>query len=98
MATENVRFHINNIAVEYALQNGRIKDRYMQSVARSVWFLTASNDITLEYTHISGVLNVKADILSRVFEKYSTKNLLHTFNDVNWWFVKDSACYPIESI
>ena len=80
------------------MQNGRIKDGYIQSVARSVWLLAAINDITLEYTDISGMLNVKADILSRVFEKNSTKNLLQTFKDVNWWVVKDRACYPIESI
>ena len=37
----------------------------MQAVARTVWLVAAAKDIKLTYCHISGVNNVKADILSR---------------------------------
>ena len=38
-----VKFHIDNKAVVYALNNGRIKDTYMQQVARSIWLLLILN-------------------------------------------------------
>ena len=41
----------------------------MKAVARSIWLIAASKDIKLVYSHIPGVANVKADALSRLFER-----------------------------
>ena len=40
-----VEFRIDNKVVVFALQKGKIKDHYMQTVARSIWLIAASNDI-----------------------------------------------------
>ena len=71
-----VKLHIDNKAVVFALRNGRIRDTFMQSVAKSLWLLAAIRDIQLEFSHISGVENIKADILSRLFQDdWCSKNL-----------------------
>ena len=87
-----VKFHIDNKAVVYALNNGRIKDSYMQQVARSIWLLLATHDIKLECTHIPGKDNVKADIFSRVFERGLVND--HLFDHCTWWPIKGYHFYP----
>ena len=80
-----MRFHVDNMVAVFALQNRCIWDRFLQNVARSIWLLAVIYDITLEYTHIPGTLNVKANILSRVFS-------CGQFKDCWWWSVHGSAC------
>ena len=89
---------MDNMAVVFALQKGCIRDKFLQSVARSVWLLAAIHDITLEYTHIPRTLNVKADILSRVFSSDQTKGLEQIFQNYSGWVVNGSHCYPNENI
>ena len=86
------KFYIDNKAVVHALNHGKIKYIYMQQVARSIWLLLATYDIKLECTHIPGKDNVKADILSRVFERGLLKGWL--FNECVWWPVKGQYFYP----
>ena len=45
-----VKLHIDNTAVVFALRNGRIRDTFMQSVAKSIWLLAAIRDIQLEFS------------------------------------------------
>ena len=87
-----VEFRIDNKAVVYALQKGRIKDNYMQTVARSIWLIAASNDINLVYSHIAGTENVKADALSRLFERGFTYQTW--FSDCKWWPVHGAYFFP----
>ena len=87
-----VKFHIDKKAVVFALKNGRIKDSYMQQVARSVWLFLATYDIKLECTHIPGKNNVKADILSRVYERGLAN--YHLFDHCTWWPIKGQHFYP----
>ena len=76
----------------FGLQKGCIRDSYMQAVARLIWFLAAIYDIKLEYCNIVGVHNVKADVLSRMFERGFT--YLHMFKDSTWWQVQGAHFYP----
>ena len=46
-ANMRVEFNIDNKAVIFALSKGRIRDQYMQAIARSVWLVSASQDIVL---------------------------------------------------
>ena len=87
-----IRLHVDNKAVVYALQNARIRDSYMQQVARSIWLLLATYDIKVECTHIPGKDNVKADILSRVFERGVINDQL--FHHCTWWPVNGCHFYP----
>ena len=91
---QKIKFHIDNKAVVYALSNGRIKDKYLQSVARSIWLIAAIKDIDIEYVHISGVYNVKADVLSRVFQDVHTVEKLDLFENYTWWPVDGKNFYP----
>ena len=43
---KTVCLHIDNKAVVYSLEKGRIKVKFMQAVARSVWLIAAIHDIT----------------------------------------------------
>ena len=88
------KFHVDNKAVVHALSKGRIKDKYLQSVARSIWLVATVKDIDIEYVHISGVDNVKADVLSRIFQDICTVEKLDLFKDYTWWPVEGKNFYP----
>ena len=78
----------------YAFQFGRIKDQFMQSVARSVWLVAAAYDIELKYQHVPGILNTEADALSRAFDPSCDLAKLHELINYNWWPVNGFWCYP----
>ena len=50
-ANESVVVHIDNKAAMFALKHGNIKDKFMQSVSRSIWLVAVSNDPAL-HPHI----------------------------------------------
>ena len=89
-----VIFNIDNQAVVYSLKYGRIKDPYMQSVARSVWLVAAAHDINLQYNHVPGVRNVEADALSRAFDPSCDLEKLNQLRYCKWWPVNGFWCYP----
>ena len=90
---KKIRFHIDNQAVVYSLNFGKIKDKTLQSIVRTIWLLSASYDIQLQYSHIPGILNKEADALSRVFEQPSDYcfSLLH---NCVCWPVNGAWCQP----
>ena len=58
---KSICVHIDNKAAVFSLQRGKIKNEFMQAIARSVWLIAASYDINLP-----GSINNKADMLSRL--------------------------------
>ena len=60
-----VRFQCDNSAVVAALQKGSAKDEHVMLLLRSLWFLTAFHDFSLQSAHIPGIENSRADQLSR---------------------------------
>ena len=64
---DNQRVYIrcDNLAVMEVLNSGRARDKILATSARNVWMLTALSNISLVVTHIQGVNNVVADLLSR---------------------------------
>ena len=91
-ANQRVEFNIDNKAVVFALNKGQIRDHYMQAIARSVWLVSASQDIKLSFKHVFGVDNGEADKLSRVFER--SNNDLTPFKSCVWWLVNGYHSYP----
>ena len=88
---KSVCMYIDNKAAVFALQKCRIRDSFMQAVARSVWLIAASYDITL----IAGINNKKADMLSRVFQSAVDLNCVHKqFENCVWWKVDGHMFYP----
>ena len=88
-----IHVHIDNQAVVYALKHGRIKDEFMQAVARSIWLIAAAKDIQITCSHIAGSSNSKADILSRLFENRGSVNL-DLVGQCTWWPVHGKYFYP----
>ena len=89
----HVKFHVDNIAVVHALNNGRMQDTFLQAVAHSVWLAAAARDISLEYIHIAGSQNVKADALSRAFDSTCDMHKLNSMKNCVWWSVNGNACF-----
>ena len=55
----------DNMAVVEVLRSGRARDPILATCARNIWLLTAIFNIQLTVTHIPGVQNEVADLLSR---------------------------------
>ena len=55
----------DNMAVVEVLNTGRARDLMLASSARNIWLLTSMYNIELVVTHIPGVTNIVADLLSR---------------------------------
>ena len=55
----------DNMAVVEVLNIGRARDLMLATSARNIWLLTSMNNIELVVTHIPGVTNIVADLLSR---------------------------------
>ena len=64
-ASKKVLIHCDNAAVVSVLKSGRTRDPYLGACARNVWYVAATSDIDLQYTHVRGVDNKVADALSR---------------------------------
>ena len=55
----------DNMAVVEVLNTGRARDLLLATSARNIWLLTSMYNIELVVSHIPGVTNVVADLLSR---------------------------------
>ena len=55
----------DNMAVVEVLNTGRARDATLATCARNMWLLTSMFNIELIVTHIPGVSDVVADLLSR---------------------------------
>ena len=53
------------MAVVTILKTGKTKDMLLAKIARNIFMLAATLDIFLRFTHIAGIENTIADILSR---------------------------------
>ena len=63
--SNKVLIHCDNQAVVTVLNTGKTHDPFLAACARNVWYVTAVNDIDACFSHIRGVDNTVADILSR---------------------------------
>ena len=55
----------HNLAVDEILNNGKTRFAWLMSWARSIWLIQAEYNANVIYTHIAGVCNVDANILSQ---------------------------------
>ena len=66
MYATHVRFEIDNsTAVSYLNDMGGCRSKACNAVATKIWNWCIDKDLWVSAVHISGVLNVKADVLSR---------------------------------
>ena len=60
-----INIKCDNMAVVEVLKSGKARDPILATCARNIWLLTAIFNIQLTVTHIPGVQNAVADLLSR---------------------------------
>ena len=63
----------DNAAVVNAFTFHKIRDPWLMTYVRNVWYFTALYNVQLEVKHIEGIKNIYADILSR-WQSYSHSN------------------------
>ena len=63
----NLTIYCDNYAVVQVMNSHRTKDPFLAICDRNVWLLTAKYDISLQVSHIRGVKNTQADVLSRLY-------------------------------
>ena len=61
------RVHIkcDNEAVVSVLRTGKARNPFLGACARNIWYGAAIQDVEMQYVHVSGKNNRKADLLSR---------------------------------
>ena len=62
---KKVEFLCDNRSLVEAITKGSSKDTTVMHLLRCLWFLTASSDIHITASHLPGVQNSAADLLSR---------------------------------
>ena len=55
----------DNEAVVSVLRSGKARDPFLGACARNIWYLAALQDVEMQYVHVLGRNNRKADLLSR---------------------------------
>ena len=60
-----IQIHCDNLAVVQLLTSGGTRDPILSTCVRNIWLLSALYNITVQFSHIAGVHNTVADLLSR---------------------------------
>ena len=60
-----IQIHCDNMAVVQVLTSGGSRDSILATCARNIWLLSAMFNMTVNFSHIAGVQNTVADLLSR---------------------------------
>ena len=60
-----IQIHCDSLAVVQVLTSGGSRDPILSTSARNIWLLFALYNITIQFSHIAGVQNTVADLLSR---------------------------------
>ena len=65
LAHKQTQFQCDNQSLVSAINKGSSKDNMVMHLLRCLWFITASFDINITVTHLPGIHNNAADMLSR---------------------------------
>ena len=61
---KKIQIYCDNMAVVQVLNTGKARDAILATCARNIWLIVAMYNIDFIFSHISGQLNVVADLLS----------------------------------
>ena len=92
-AGKKLQVYTDNMNSCMALQTGRSGDRFMQSCLRSIFLITAAQDVKILVCHRPGVQLECADALSRAHSSSHHRKMLETsgwLNDRKMTVVPDS--------
>ena len=80
-ANNRVRLYCNNQAVVHVLSTGNTRGAVLGACARNIWLLTAMYNVSIDFTHIAGVQNSVADLLSRwKYDIASLNKIISTYS------------------
>jgi len=65
LTRRHVEFYCDNLSLVEAINKGSSKDLMVMHLLRCLWFFQALFDISIHVSHIPGVQNCAADMLSR---------------------------------
>ena len=65
LAHKQIQFQCDNQSLVSAINKGSSKDSMVMHLLRCLWFITASFNINITATHLPGIHNNAADMLSR---------------------------------
>ena len=60
-----IHIRCDNLAVFQVLRSGKTRDPFLGACTRNIWLEASRADIDLSYSHIAGIQNIVADLLSR---------------------------------
>ena len=64
-ANKKIQIFCDNMAVVEVLTTGKTRDKTLATCARNLWLIAALHNINFIFSHIPGVENSVADLLSR---------------------------------
>jgi hypothetical protein len=70
-SSKAVLIYCDNAAATHIFNTARGADKMLQAIARNIWLLAATPDMTLHFEHIPGDQNCIADLLSRWHKVYN---------------------------
>ena len=85
-----VSLFCDNLAVVQVVETGKTKDPFLTACIRNIWLITATLDINLEISHVRGVDNDIADLLSRLYSQKFVNNSLYADLQANYTWHKVS--------
>ena len=65
LSRQRIEFKCDNLALVEAINKGSSKETQVMHLLRCLWFFTAYFDVSINASHLPGVLNTSADMLSR---------------------------------
>ena len=84
-ANKSIQIMCDNMAVVEVLTCGRARDSIMATCARNVWLLAAMFNVNIIVSHIKGLDNSIADLLSRWHVTVDNCQILHTLVENPVW-------------
>ena len=75
------------------VETSKIKDPFLAACIRNIWLITATLDINLEISHVRGVDNDIADLLSRLYSQKFVNSSLYADLQTNYTWHKVPISY-----
>ena len=82
---EKIQIFCDNLAVVEVLMSGKTRDETLAICARNIWLLSALYNIHFTFSHIAGVQNTTADLLSRWGNSYHDWSKLQSLCPDHVW-------------
>ena len=84
-ANKSIQVMCDNIAVVEVLTFGRARDPVTATCTRNIWLLATMFNVNIIVSHIKGLDNSVADLLSRWHQTADNLQKVHSYIESNIW-------------